>query len=854
MMKYVLVSMICSIVVGVAGAQERKRAYPVKKQFRDTMFIYEKDNAGGDELSAVLLNENDRSSGNEQYIPSILSSDRDPFSGIAAFHFGNSRFRMRGYDAAYFRTTLNGLPMNLLDDGGTPWSLWNGLNDVMRNTTSQFLKPNEFSFGNVGNTVAIQATPGQFANQTKMSYSLSNRAYTHRWMMTWHTGKLKNGWAFSFSGSRRYADESAIPATFYDGWSYFAGIEKQLNPRQSLSLVVFGAPLKNGKQSAVVNELSMLLGKKYNPNWGYQGDQKRNANTGKTHMPVAILRHESRINNLTTFNLILGSIAGSRSITGLEWYKAADPRPDYYRYLPGFQQDSVLKAATAEAYRTDQSVSQLDWGKMYDVNRNSRESVLNANGRDGYTISGLRSHYIQEERICRLNALNMAAILHTNLTGNITLTTGVQLMQQNNRYYKEAKDLLGGDFYVNHNQFAERDFPNDPDALQHDLDHPNRLIYKGDKFGYDYGYKMRYANAWLQTVWMRKKTDFFLALDYSYSQVQRVGYVRNGLFPGNSLGESEMLHFSDPAVKAGITYKIDGRRYFYLHAGLFSKAPFADNIFISPRTRDTRQEEVNHETIQNAEAGYIINSPLFRLRFSGYITVFRQGLNVLSFYHDEYQTFVNYAISSINKKHVGIELGAEVRLNKKWTAGLAAAIGRYYYTSRPQVTVSLDNDAYIVSREPLYTQYFRIPGTPQEVYGLEFRYQSTGAFFATVTGSYTRSCWLEFNPIRRTYSSLEGVEPQSEQWNSIIKQLKLPDNFTIDISAGTSWQLKRAAKNGYARITTNVGINNCLNNQNISGGYEQLRFDTDKKDVDRYPPKFFYANGLNFFASITYRF
>ena len=854
MMKHVLFSVVCSIVVYVASAQEKKREYPGRSRFRDTMLMYDKSNIGGDELPAILLNENERANGNTQYLPSVLAADKDPFFAIAAFHFNSVRFKTRGYDAAFSKTSLNGLPMNMLDDGSPPWSLWNGLNDVMRNTSSQFLKPNEFSFGSIGNAVSVQAMPGQFAGQKKFSYSLSNRAYTHRWVMTWHTGRMKNGWAFSFSGSRRYADESVVPATFYDGWSYFAGIEKQVSSRQTLSVVIFGSPLNNGKQAAVVDELSALLGKKYNPNWGYQGDQKRNANTGLIHMPVAILRHELRINNLTTFNASLGLIAGKRSVTGIEWYKAADPRPDYYRYLPGFQQDSALKAATAEAYRTDPLVSQLDWGKMYDVNRNSRESVLNANGREGYTVSGLRSHYILEERICKLNVMNLAATLHTNLTGTIALTAGLQLMQQNSRYYKEAKDLLGGVFYVNHNQFAERDFPNDPDALQHDLDHPNRIIYKGDKFGYDYGYKMRYADTWLQFVFMGKKTDFFLALDYAYSSVQRTGYVRNGLFPGSSLGESAMLHFSDPAIKAGITYKIDGRKYFYLHAGLFSRAPFPDDIFISPRTRDTRQEEISHEVIQNAEAGYIINSPLFRFRLSGYVTAFRHGLNVLSFYHDEYQTFVNYGISSINKKHTGLELGAEIKLNKRWSTGIAAAFGRYYYTSRPQVTVSLDNDAYIVSRETLYTQNFRIPGTPQEAYGLEFRYQSPGAFFATLTGSYTRSAWLEFNPIRRTYSALESVEAQSAQWNSIIKQLQLPDNFMIDISAGTSWQLRKPVKSNYARMAVNIGINNCLNNQNISGGYEQLRFDTDKKDINRYPPKFFYASGINFFANITYKF
>ena len=51
-----------------------------------------------------------------------------------------------------------------------------------------------------------------------------------------------------------------------------------------------------------------------------------------------------------------------------------------------------------------------------------------------------------------------------------------------------------------------------------------------------------------------------------------------------------------------------------------------------------------------------------------------------------------------------------------------------------------------------------------------------------------------------------------------------------------------------------MSINNLLNNRDImSGGYEQLRFDTDTKNVDKFPPKFFYAMGLNFSANLTLR-
>jgi hypothetical protein len=51
-----------------------------------------------------------------------------------------------------------------------------------------------------------------------------------------------------------------------------------------------------------------------------------------------------------------------------------------------------------------------------------------------------------------------------------------------------------------------------------------------------------------------------------------------------------------------------------------------------------------------------------------------------------------------------------------------------------------------------------------------------------------------------------------------------------------------------------ASINNLFNNQSlISGGYEQLRFDTVTKNPEKFPPKFFYAMGLNFSVTLNLR-
>ena len=55
-------------------------------------------------------------------------------------------------------------------------------------------------------------------------------------------------------------------------------------------------------------------------------------------------------------------------------------------------------------------------------------------------------------------------------------------------------------------------------------------------------------------------------------------------------------------------------------------------------------------------------------------------------------------------------------------------------------------------------------------------------------------------------------------------------------------------------LSLSGGVSNLLNDKNIiSGGYEQLRFDFDTHDPNKFPAKYYYAYGPNYFISATIR-
>ncbi len=825
-----------------------------------------------DNIPTVSLDENDLGEGGSQNISSLLTAGRDPYYSAASFNFSAVRFKIRGYDDNLFSTYMNGLPMDNLDNGFTPYGLWGGLNDVMRNREVSFgLRYNTFAYGDIGSNTNIDSRASRQRAQTNISYASSNRNYSNRVIFTHSTGLSKKGWAFSVSGSRRWAGEGYVPGTYYDGWSYFAAVDKRIGQKQLLSLTAFGAPTENGRQGATVQEMIDLAGTNYyNPNWGYQNGKKRNASIGKTNQPMAILTHEFRVNNKTTLTTAAGYSFGNRSVTALDWYNAADPRPDYYRYLPSYTSTWSSTPDTAQGrllydqMKNDINLRQINWQKLYDVNRASYTTINNANGIPGNNVSGLQSRYIVEERVINTQRFNANSVINTRFGNNIDFTAGASYQMQKNHYYEKVNDLLGGDFWINLNQFAERDYPTNNVANQYDMDHPNRLLHTGDKFGYDYNINISKEEAWAQGVFKFNKMDFFLAAEGSHTEFYRDGNVRNGLFPTESFGKGTVNKFTNYAAKGGITYKINGRNYVYLNGTYQTKAPFFENVYISPRTRSGEQDNVKSETIESVEGAYIMNSPKFKVRIGGYYTHFAGGMDVMSFYHDTYQNFVNYALSGIDKLHFGGEFGIEAKVTPTITVNGAAAIGRYYYDSKQKAVITVDNNASVLGEQIIYAENFRVPSTPQEAYSLGATYRSPKFWFVSLTGNYFDQDYLSFNPLRRTYDALqfEIANKDGANYHEIFDQTKFDPAYTVDFFAGWSWKVPRAFEVNHKStfLVFNAGVNNLLNKKNIvTGGYEQLRYDaqtaaTDPVIAAKFPPKLYYAYGLNFFSSITLRF
>jgi hypothetical protein len=803
-------------------------------------------------VPVMNISDEDDQDGGGQDVAGLLQASRDVYTSTAGFSFGVARFRIRGYDAMNTNVLINGVVMNDPEMGRPIWAYWGGLNDVTRNQTMNIgISPEREFFTGIGGFSSINARASMIRPGTRASIAETNRIYRHRVMVTHSTGMMANGWAIAASFSRRWAQEGYVDGTFMDAYSYYLGIEKKINDKHTLGLVVFGSKTYQGLQNPVFQEIYDLVGTNfYNPNWGYQNGEKRNSRVRNVHKPTAILTHYFKPNKnfeLTTSAFVNGGRGGT---TRLNWYEASDPRPNYYRYLPSyFDEGTFLHDQATNNWQNDVNTQQVNWHALYDANRNNLYTVENVDGIAGSNFTGARSKYIVEEVRNDHVQFGVNSYFTKYFSPQTVLSGGVNLNKYRSRNYRQVHDLLGGDFWIDIDQFAERDLQ-DPNLAVNNVDRPNALIKQGDVYGYDYYNHIDRHTAFAQIEHETSKYSFYAAVNYTFTQYFRESNMRNARFFDNSFGESAKSTFHTGGVKAGFTYKISGRQYFSANAALMTRAPLMANVFISPRTRDDILPGITTEKVQSYDLNYVVRYPKFKARATIYHTTIKDQVWMRSFFHEEYRNLVNYFMTGVNLLHQGVEFGAEWKATSTISVTGVFGTGFSIYDSRPIATISRDNSAELLAENrTVYLKNFRIGGMPQTAAGVGMRYNSPKYWFVGFNFNYFDHIYLDPNPDRRTEDAVSPFVDSDPQWKDVVQQERLDPGFTVDIYGGKSWRLK----GGKYFINFNASINNLLNNQNFRiGGFEQLRF--VPTDLDRFPPMYSYMFGINFFTMLSLSF
>ena len=861
--------------------------------------------------------------------PSILFESNDPFTNIASYGFSSIRFKNRGYNSESQDVYLAGVRLNDAITGYSPHSLWSGLNEAMRSKeTTAGTESSNNGFGGYNGVTDISAMPSSVRPGWRFSALTNSALYRLRLMATYASGQLDNGWSYAFNVSARLGGNDWVNGVYYRNFAYYAGVEKKFGDVHRLSLVTFAAPGQRGAQNSSTQEVYDLMGDNmYNSNWGYQNGKVRNARVRKTFEPVTLLKYTATPNDDLEASATLLWRTGKNGYTALDWYDAADPRPDYYRNLPSYyyMEDADYDRANFEKYAWakdawQQNIPQythLNWDRLYNVNYNNRD----ANGE-------LRSKYVVEQRRVDQNDVNLNGTVKWSPLKMFTLTGGATLKWNRTEYYKMIDDLLGGEYYMDIDQFAERDYASSPTMVQNDLDYylangQARILRLGDKYGYDYYAHVRSANLWANGDLDLGALKANFGIEAGYTSFWREGLLRKGLFPGldenggefmvdgqsyttyemvngvktpiTSKGKSAVSEFFTYSAKLGLQYHVQGGHRVYANVGYFNDAPTFSQSFISPRTRNSLVPNLETVKTFSTDINYQYSNNGYNVRVTGFFTKIMDQTDMMSFYDDSQNSFTNFAMSGIDQRHMGIELGFKVPLPVQGLSVEGAlSWGEYIYTSAPRMTQTIDNSAEVIvdnqmvpfwASHPVYKkdaagqyiyaaadldesgfplpgtmpeiekyQKHYVPSTPQLATNLGLNYRTNSYWFFEIDAQYFANSYLDMNPLYRTDMAVMGPDkvmtPVEVEY--MAAQEKFDPVFLLNLSVGKSWYINRKYNLGFS-----LNVQNLTNNRNVkTGGYEQTRL-IDSKSMERYyrfDSKYFYMQGLNYMLNLYFRF
>jgi len=813
------------------------------------------NNSSASDAGVVVIDDsaNDTEDGGSAMQPTVglLSAGRDAFQNVSAFELGAYWFRPRGVDNRFEDVMFNGVSMSKNDDGRIDFSNWGGLNDVTRYPQENVdnITPSEYAFGNLGGVVYYSTRASTYRKQTSLAYSFTNRSYLHRAMATYSSGLSKKGWAFTFSGSRRWGDEAVIDGVYQDSYAYFGAIEKKFSDRHSINFTGFGSPTYRASNAPNTQEVYDIMGKNYNSYWGWQDGEQRNSRIRKVFEPMFMLTDYLKVgknsNWVNTVSYQIGSDARSR----LDWFHASDPNPTYYRKLPSY---GIL---TTEEFKAQ---SQIDWNGLYQAN------YLNRTDSDGTPRGAV---YTVVEDVNKDKTFNFASHFDTRLNDKWKLNINLNYQNLKSDNFRRVKDLLGANFAYNLNAFN-----ND---VRYNADDTNVEVRVGDRTQYSYELLRSQYSLNVSSEVDFNKFNVVASIFSSYSESQRDGKYRNGInrFKDNSKGKSNIYDAVDAGIKGKVTYKINGKNFIVYNGAFFSLAPTLNEIFINPRAVDYLTPGVKNQIINSNDLSYIMRGQILKLRLTGYYTSISNATEISRYYADatdavgtSFNTLVNEAISGVNKRYLGAELGFDVKITPTLNAIGVASVGEYKYTSNANVSTFDDLNGFRGEefwKGKANIKDYKVAGTPQKAFSLGLKYNSPKYWWVGASANYLMDQYLDFSALNKTpymytnpstNDNYEGATPELIQ--QLTAQKKFDDQFMLNANAGKSFLL------GKYRMGISLSVNNILNNRNyVTGGFEQGRnvsFPAALADANKeYPafaPKLWYDRGTTFFTNVYLRF
>lgn len=587
--------------------------------------------------------------GNQEF-PEVLKTTPGVYATPDGGGFGDAKINMRGFKAANVAVLVNGIPMNDMEWGGIYWSNFVGLTDVTSSMQSQRgLGAALMSAPSVGGTINITTRGLDAKRGGKVWYGMGNDNLNNIGFSV-STGLMKNGWAITILGSRKWGD-GYIQGTPFNDYNYFVNISKKLGDNHQLGFTAFGSTQQHDQRNSAngltiegwQNVKDYMNGEsqyRYNPVYGFDNEGRvRTSNRNKYHKPILSLNHIWQINELSSLSTAVYvslSKGGGYSGQGREvtWNGNRLSYSSWYGANSG-----VLSTLFRRADGT------FDYGAIQDMNAASTtgSNLVMSESNNSHEWYGLVSTY-----------------KNTLIPGKLTLTGGIDFRYYVGHHNNKIVDLYSGEYYMDDSSRGDVN-----PALNSAAADPN---WKYQKLGVgDIVYRNYNGHTHTEGVYAQAEYKLFegklstiLSGSLNNTTYQRVDHF----YYDDAHAKSKTVSFLGGTIKAGANYNINRYNNVFINGGYISRAPFfSGGAFLQSTTSNVTNPNALNEKIGTIEVGYGYHSPSFSMTLNGYYTLW---MDKTSTRRSEIRTGANAGqyyvmnMEGVDARHMGVEL------NFKW--------------------------------------------------------------------------------------------------------------------------------------------------------------------------------------------
>ncbi|MEE4258583.1 MAG: TonB-dependent receptor plug domain-containing protein [Bacteroidales bacterium] len=677
---------------------------------------------------------------------------------------GDAELSIRGFGQENVTIMLNGIPINGIENGLVYWSNWLGLSNAAAKIQIQ-KGPGLANLGNsaVGGSVNIITHQNKETYGGMLSYQMSSYG-NQQVSFALNSGKLDNGWGISMMGSYMQGP-GYVDATYVKGWSYFLSMNKTINAKKKISIILLGAPQRHGQRTLkLTHSESSLHGNKFNKDWGSYNGQINNASENFYHKPFMSVNYYLDLSDNIKLTNIIYLTAGNG---GGKWSES-------FNYAP-----------TIFEFRNPSG--QIDWPEIYDVNASHEGNYTLDNGEtvNGYSLN------VQTRFLASHVEAGYNSTYEQHFGEHIDLTAGIHYRYFNSYLREEIIDLLGGQSFIEDYSWAV-----DGVAGR------SQLKTVGDIIKVNNNSIVNYLNSYAQLLYKQRNLDAYISFNINnnwYQRVDRYNYVQHQ--------KSETILKPGFDTRAGLSYQVNKLHTLYINGAFISRAPYFKFVFGNFTNQPV--QNLKNEQIQTIEAGYNFIHPQWKINIGGYYTHWK-NVSVLSNEYiqleDNKQT--RAMINGLNALHKGIEMKIQLRITPKLKMGGIVSFGDYKWTNN--VTAQLfNNNNVVIDTVDVFVKDLYVGGTAQQQYGLFLDAEILKLF-------QLKAEYMGYNKIYADFEPTTRNNPLDHQ-----QSYRIPSYGIINLYLGTRFHLfKKVA-------LVQLNAYNLLNNIHIEDAEDGINHDLE---------------------------